>query len=233
MMKLTPNLAWCIAVLCASGIVACKDTDNGTLRRAHPVDAATERDASKPTDSGEREEPDASTEGVQRLVGTVSGGDVRVAAVLDGGDSHRARIFFCGGPSSFATATQWILTDLAADGGIAFDDMGVKVEAKVAGGKLSGTFEKNGESHDFSAAKIEPNTLAGLYEGLSGCGRVGLIVSQKNSSAEPEGQGACVAMNHPPEQVNPILPIALEAGEIRVKIGETEASVREAGLAPR
>jgi hypothetical protein len=226
-------LAWCIAALSASAIVACKDPDNGTLRRAHPVDAATERDASEPSDSGKRAERDASTHSVQRFVGTLNGGDVRVAAVLEGDDVHRARVFFCGGPSSFATATQWILTDLAADGGIAFDDMGVKVEAKVAGGKLAGTFEKNGESHDFSAAKIEPDTIAGLYEGLSDCGRVGLIVSQKSSSAEPEGQGACVAMNHPPQQVNPILPIALEGGEIRVKIGETEVSVSEAGLAPR
>jgi hypothetical protein len=221
MSKLIPKLALCIAVVSASGIVACKDTDNGTLRLARPKDAGTERDAS-----------DASTDSVERFVGSVEDTDVRVGAVI-GEDPERARIFFCGGPETYATLTQWILVDVAANGDIVFEDDAVSVHAKLTGEKLEGKFEKSGELHDFNAAKVASKTIAGLYEGLSDCGRVGLIVTQASSNDEPEGQGACVSMNHPPEQVNPILPVALSGGEIKVTIGDTEASVSEAGLSAR
>jgi hypothetical protein len=99
-------------------------------------------------------------------------------------------------------------------------------------GGLSGSVEQNDEKHSFSAVRVAPGTIAGLYEGTSDCGRIGLIVSQPDVDSDPHGQGACVGEGHAPEQVNPILPIALVDGMIRVEIGETEASVQEAAPAP-
>lgn len=220
------------AVLCcliASFTCACKDTDNGTLRRWHDRDSGTRERDSGTSDAEVDADGAAVVASIQRLVGTVSESDVRVAAVVE---DDRARLFFCGGPSSYATSTRWIVADVGEDGKIEFDDAGWVVHGTLNRGGLSGTVEQNDEKRSFSAVRVAPGTIAGLYEGTSDCGRVGLIVSQPDRDSDPQGQGACVGEGHPPEQVNPILPVSLEDGEIPVKIGDVEASVHEAAPAP-
>jgi hypothetical protein len=207
---------------------ACKDMDTGTLRRWRD-DAGT-----KKHDSGARdaEAADGATPietAIERFVGTVSGSDIRVAAVVE---SDRARLFFCGGPSSYDTATRWIIAEIEDDK-VEVDDSGWVVHGTLNRGGLSGSVEVNAEKRSFSAVHVAAGTLAGLYEGASDCGRVGLIVSQPDSSSDPQAQGACVGEGHAPEQVNPILPIALEDGAIQVKVGDTEVSVREAAPPPK
>jgi hypothetical protein len=226
MSKYTPVVVSLIAAFGASFIVACKDADRGTLRRYRDIDASkeTERDA-------EAADAAASEASIERLVGAVDDSDIQLGAVIENADS--ARLFFCGGATSYATATRWILLPVAADGGFEFDDSGWMVRGTLEHAALSGTVEQNGESRHFSARKIATGTIAGLYEGAADCGRVGLIVTQPDSKADPAGQGACVGDGHPPEQVNPILPVSLDAGAIRVKVGETETSVREAAPAPK
>jgi hypothetical protein len=56
-----------------------------------------------------------------------------------------------------------------------------------------------------------------LYEGQADCGRLGLIVQQPKKSSPVHAQGACVGSGHEPEQVNPILPVAISMGEIAVE----------------
>lgn len=235
MSKYTPVVLSLIATFAASFIGACKDADRGTLRRWRDRDASadTARDAAETADASEAGTEDAAPleASIERWVGTVDDSDIRLGAVIENGD--RARLFFCGGPSSYATATRWISLPVAADGGLEFDDGGWIVRATRSREALSGTVQQNGESRRFSASKTATGTIAGLYEGTADCGRVGLIVAQPDSSADPTGQGACVGDGHPPEQVNPILPVSLEDGAIRVKIGEMESEVREAALAPR
>jgi hypothetical protein len=219
------------AALAALAASACKDSDNGSLRRWRDIDASIHRsqDAEVPDAS---DEADAAVEAsIQRLVGTVDDSDIRVAAVVE--DNANARVFFCGGPSSYETATKWIVVPVAAEGGFDFDADGWKVRGTLTRSALSGTVERADQSRRFSALKVAAGTIAGLYEGTADCGRVGLIVAQPDEDADPIGQGACVGDGHTPEQVNPILPVSLKEGAIQVTIGEMEASVREAAPAPR
>jgi hypothetical protein len=216
-----------LLVLCcllASFACACKDADTGTLRRWRDRDAGAERDSGASEAGGDGGEALVAAS-IERLVGTVSESDIRVAAVVE---DARARLFFCGGPSSYATSTRWIVADVGEDGEIEFDDAGWVVHGTLNRGGLAGTLEQNDAKRSFSAVRVTADTIAGLYEGTADCGRVGLIVSQPDRDSDPQGQGACVGEGHPPEQVNPILPVSLEDGAIPVKIGDMEASVREA-----
>jgi hypothetical protein len=219
-----------LLLLGATWIGACKDTGTGTLRRWRDEDAGKKAD--RDAEVADASESDASVESsIERLVGTVDDSDSRVAAVIDNGEV--ARLFFCGGATSYATATKWIVVMIAADGGLDFEDGGWKVHGTLTKSALSGTVEQNSQSRRFSALRVEPDTIAGLYEGTADCGRVGLIVAQPDKDADPVGQGACVGDGHDPEQVNPILPVALQDSAIQVKIGEMETGVHAAAPAPR
>ncbi|HKP63192.1 MAG TPA: hypothetical protein VJV78_40925 [Polyangiales bacterium] len=207
----TAKLGLC---LIAVSLMACTESD--TLGKVTHLDASTDEDASTPA--------------LRYWVGTVEDSDIRLGVAQE---PERARVFFCGGPSSYATATRWVVTTLAADGGFEFEDEGWRVSGQLSDDEIAGTLRLGSdESRDFSASPVRKGTIAGLYEGTADCGRVGLIVSQADKREEPTGQGACVGAGHPPEQVNPILPIALSGGEIRVEIGDAESSVRPAGPPP-
>jgi hypothetical protein len=199
-----------IAVICS--VTACSDSQAlGKVGRP---------------DAGE----DASTPALRYWVGAVEDSDIRLAVREE---SDRARVFFCGGPSSYASATRWLVRELAADGGFVIDEDGWQGSGKLSDDEIAGELKLGSEpSRDFSATPVREGTIAGLYEGLSDCGRIGLIVTQASEDDAPTGQGACVGPGHPPEQVNPILPIALDAGEIRVEAGGVESSVRAAGPPP-
>jgi hypothetical protein len=53
---------------------------------------------------------------------------------------------------------------------------------------------------------VSERTISGLYEGVAGCGRLGLIVVQPTPDMPATGQGACVGPATI-EQVNPLDPI--------------------------
>jgi hypothetical protein len=201
-----------IAVM--SCVTACSDSiEVGKVRRAHP-------------DAGE----DASMPALRYWVGAVDDSDIRLGVAQE---SDQARVFFCGGPSSYASATRWVVTALAADGGFEFDEGGWHVSGELSDDAIAGQLRLGSDdSREFSASPVSKGTIAGLYEGLADCGRIGLIVTQASKGNEPSGQGACVGTGHPPEQVNPILPIALKAGEIRVEVGGQVSALRAAGPAP-
>lgn len=167
---------------------------------------------------------DASTEPL-RLVGAVEDSDIRLGAVVEG---RRARLFFCGGDSSYETATRWIVVDLDADGRFDYDDLGLRATGRLRSESLDGQWSAGDEQHAFEASPIRADTLAGLYEGTAECGRIGLIVTQSAADDEPSAQGACVGPGHLPKQVHPILPVALEDGEIRVEIAGNESRVHPA-----
>jgi hypothetical protein len=60
-------------------------------------------------------------------VADVVDGDVRVGVVADA--SH-ARLFFCGGAESFASATRWFTLDIT-DGAVSFSDESWRVSAQI------------------------------------------------------------------------------------------------------
>jgi hypothetical protein len=201
--------ARCCAALAFAAGFGCSDTDHSATKAVKKDsgvhDAAT-------GDAGGR---DAGGGPLRVLVGAVDGSDIAVGAII--ADRH-ARMFFCGGASSYATATHWfplVDLDLEGDADAGFDQTsadGFSVRGSVLDAALYGELTRKGEPPaKFSADLVHDGTLAGLYEGMSDCGRVGLIVTQHRPKDAVRAQGACVGPGHLPEQVNPILPVTLGA----------------------
>jgi hypothetical protein len=229
---------WSIVLFGLAGLglcVACETDSAATLPDLRP-DSAVERggsgdepppDAALGADGSLAGDDDAAAPSeLLRMVGAVEDSDIRLGVVAD---DRRARLFFCGGPTSYATATQWIIVDLDADGN--FDDVDLGVSGRLRPDSLRGQRSVDGEEHAFDARPVRSGTLAGLYEGTAECGRVGLIVTQNAPDDEASAQGACVKPGRPAEQVHPILPVAQENGEIRVEVAGAESRVREAAAA--
>ncbi len=170
------------------------------------------------------------------FTGQVDGTDARLAVVAT---VHHARVYFCGGDSSYASSTQWFTVDLGASGQIASPkgvDGGLSFDGQIGDGDVRGTLVAgDGVSHAFAASPVSSGTIAGLYETQRPCGKVGLIVAQASPASAPLGQGACIgkpAANgaSPVEQVTPLRPLARSAdGTIRVVIA---ASADEASVEP-
>ncbi len=169
------------------------------------------------------------------FVGDVEGTDVRVGIVAT---RHHARVFFCGGDTSYATLTHWI-PSASLDPG----DGALTQASDTAGWSVNGTLDEGGAtgtvvagatgSFSFHAAPVAAGTIAGLYESTLPCGEVGLIVAQDSSGDAPTGQGACVPSapggTASTEQVNPIRPITRAAdGTIAVSVGTTTTVVHAA-----
>lgn len=217
-----------LGVACQGGSAASSPKPDVAVARdgskdGGPSDAALDADDGSALDAAAGPAP-----GLLRMVGAVDDSDILLGAVVDG---RRARLFFCGGESSYTTATRWVVVDLDADGGFDFDEMDLRATGRLRSESLRGQWSAGDETHDFTAQPIRADTIAGLYEGTAECGRIGLIVTQGAAGDEASAQGACVGPGHLPKQVHPILPVALERGEIRVAIGGDESRVRPAAAA--
>jgi hypothetical protein len=199
---------WCAGLLLA----ACGDSHDKGKPPVEP-DASVDLGAA---DGGGRE---------PRYVGEVDDSDVRVAVIAD--DEH-ARVFFCGGDSSYASDTHWFALDLDGDT-LDADDGDWHLHAERGSDGVHGDLEHADDAaRSFTASPVAPGTLAGLYEGTGQCGRIGLIVAQTTPDADVHAQGACVGGGHDPEQVNPIFPIALMHGGVQVQApGEDAQPVLE------
>ena len=200
--------------ICACLLVAACGDDSG------------DQPASSPEDAGNGREP-------RVFVGELEDSDVKLGAVVAAG---RARLFFCGGPTSYAERTRWLEVDLDERARFELDQDDWHVRGQLVGTSITGELEHGDAAPaGFSAELARRNTLAGLYEGTADCGRVGLIVIQRDEDAPAAGQGACVGPGHAPEQVNPILPISLQDdGSIRVEVEADDGSqqVRVTAAAP-
>jgi hypothetical protein len=159
-------------------------------------------------------------------VGTVAGTDIALGAVI--ADGH-ARMFFCGGERTVARDTHWLQLELDAQGSFedAADD-GFSVQGQVQGATLQGHLKRPDQTTAaFTAEIAREGTLAGLYDGSDDCGKLGLIVRQGAVIDIARAQGACVGPGHAPQQVNPILPIALGTdGAIAVELVTDQGAQR-------
>ena len=167
------------------------------------------------------------------FTGDVAGTDVRVGIVAN---ARHARVFFCGGASSYQTMTRWLDTDVDAAGTIDLPSTPSQpwtLEGTVGSDEVTGTIAMgNAMPRPFRATAVAERTIGGLYEGTAACGRVGLILVQSTPDAIPVGQGACVGPTIF-EQVNPLEPIVREPdGTIRVTVGASaeETRVKAAAL---
>jgi hypothetical protein len=148
----------------------------------------------------ERAEPSASM-----WVGEVSGTDVKVALAQRGGASE---LFFCGGDDSYTSSTKWFQNGALHTAPFSFTEGGWSVAGVIEEGTVSGSVQIEADiSRGWTAEPTDPRTLAGLYDGVAPCGRLGLIVTQPTVDDEPTGQGACLRFVNGGsfvEQVNPV-----------------------------
>jgi hypothetical protein len=208
---------WLSFALCAGVLLgACMSHDN--------QNAPQRADAGRRLDAGSAAGGDddaGGSAGARRFVGDVADSDSRVAVISGAG---KLRLFFCGGPDTVAQATHWFNVEVTGSD-VAIEMAPWKVSARIEADGVSGQVTReDGVLRHFSAAPVATGTLSGLYEGTANCGRLGLVVAQPSPGAPIEAQGACVGEGHVPEQVNPILPIAEDMGEIAVKVPGDEAS---------
>jgi hypothetical protein len=151
--------------------------------------------------------------------GDLPGTDARVGIVVS---ERHARIFFCGGPSSYQTKTRWLTAGIDTVHRLALPASATeswKLEGDVSGVEVNGSVEMgDAVPHSFRATLVTEGTLGGLYEGTADCGKLSLIVSQPTAAAAPVGIGACIGASSI-EQVDPLMPIERGAdGSIRVTV---------------
>jgi len=171
--------------------------------------------------------------GVRVFVGQVAENDARVGIVAT---AHHARLFLCGGPTSYSSATHWFSLDLtpsaqiAAEGGTtgSFSVAG-HIGPTSAGGTLT---LPDGSTLTFQASPVSTGSLSGLYEADAPCGKAGLIVAEATSQSPATGQGACIppptsgSPASPILQVTPVEPIARAAdGSVRVSVDGQEIAL--------
>jgi hypothetical protein len=131
-------------------------------------------------------------------VGAVADSDVTVGIAASG---RAATLFFCGGGSSYATRTHWFTTANWSSSDFSLQDEGL-----VELGEL--------QPLAFSARTPEPGTAAGVYDAIVPCGHAGLIVLQPAADSDSQAQGTCLRRESDAavvEQVNPVLPVTLDA----------------------
>jgi hypothetical protein len=162
------------------------------------------------------------------FTGALTGTDAELSAIVT---AHHARIYFCGGASSYTTLTRWVPAGVSA-GSVTADETagaGWTLHASLDGDSLDGALSTGDAGmYSFHARVTDDRTIAGLYEATSPCGKVGLIITQGSTKDEPTGQGACIGSGNVDfHQVNPVLPLVRSKdGTIRVVVDGSSTEVR-------
>jgi len=166
------------------------------------------------------------------FTGTLDGTDARIGVVAA---EHHARLYFCGGDSTYTTLSRWVPAAVAASGQLLPDtaaETSWVVEGTLASSAVDGSLRPDDASaYQFRAERVDERTIAGLYEGTSPCGKVGLIVSQSSPEESPVAQGACITSTGDGtadvHQVNPVAPLTRAAdGTIAVQVAGTSETLR-------
>jgi hypothetical protein len=160
-------------------------------------------------DPGDAPAPDPQ----ETFVGAIAGTDVRVAVVRDDDD---VALFFCGGPDSFATSTQWIRAE-ASGPSYELSQGTWAATLAIDGASATGSVDRgDGVPLSFTAARVDEEGLAGLYETEEADGRVGVIVAL-DDAGQAVVQGALVTPTIA-AQVVPITPVERVADRLRVQV---------------
>jgi hypothetical protein len=213
-----------VALLGLASLTACAEANSAPGADAAPgsPDASPGMNDAAP---GPADAPYTADPGARVFTGELEGTDARVAVIAT---EHHARMYFCGGDSTYTMLSRWVTADLAANGDVVADRsaMAWSIHATAGPSTVSGTLSTGDAStYSFVAIAVEKKTIAGLYEAVSPCGKVGVIVSQKTEAETPVAQGACIGNgNIDIHQVNPVLPLQRSAdGAISVVVaGEAQ-----------
>jgi hypothetical protein len=213
-----------IALFALAATAGC--SNDGSGRSTRPTDAADHADARGPSgDAG-------GTTSLRFFTGTVEGTDARIGVVAA---KHHARLYFCGGDSTYTMLSRWVPATIDSSGNLTPDpaaEMGWVVTGTISSDAVDGSLRPgDAASYRFHAAPVADGTIAGLYEGTSPCGKVGVIVSQGSSGESPVAQGACITSSGSGSadihQVNPVGPLERDADEtISVEVSGTSETLR-------
>jgi len=156
-------------------------------------------------------------------VGTLDGTDVTIGLVTDG--SFTA-LFFCGGPTSYATATKWFRFAGSTDSFTAQAGTWTATGTTSANG-ASGTLDRgNGQMLTWSVSRVPDGSIRGVYESIDAKGTAGVVVRSETDAAGT--QGAFIDSEHAVERIIPILPLEQTDHGLRVQIDGQEAFVPRA-----
>jgi hypothetical protein len=201
-------------------------SNDGSARSTRPTDAAAHADTRRPSEDA------GGAASLRFFTGTVEGTDARIGVVAA---KHHARLYFCGGDSTYRTLSRWVPAVIDASGSLTPDpaaEMGWVVTGTLSDDAVDGSLRPgDATSYGFHAAPVDERTIAGLYEGTSPCGKVGVIVSQVSSSESPVAQGACITSSGDGtadiHQVNPVAPFERATdGTIAVEVSGTSETLR-------
>lgn len=155
-------------------------------------------------------------------VGGVDGTDVAVGLVTDG--SYTA-LFFCGGPTSFGTATKWFRFSESNDAFTAQAGSWTASGTTNADG-ASGTLDRgNGQTLTWTASRVPEGSIMGLYESIDASGTAGVVVRSDDAS---NVQGAFIDAQRAIEQIIPIRPLEQTDKGLHVQIAGRDAFIPRA-----
>jgi hypothetical protein len=155
-------------------------------------------------------------------VGGIDGTDVAVGLVTDG--AYTA-LFFCGGPTSFGTATKWFRFGETNDAFTAHAGSWTATGTTSADG-ASGTLDRgNGQTLAWSASRVPDGSIIGLYESIDATGTAGVVVRSEDASGT---QGAFIDAQRAIEQIIPIRPLEQTDRGLHVQIDGRDAFVPRA-----
>ena len=148
-------------------------------------------------------------------VGSLEGTDAVVAVVVEGSD---VVAYVCGGAKTLATHTRWFTGTRQDDGPIRIETDGWALAGAFDGTRVEGTLAGDHQApQKWTAQRVRPDTLAGLYAVTDeGC-RTGLVVRQ-DSEEEPSFQGAWCNRAGMHMQVTPLRPYDKRADLIAVSV---------------
>jgi hypothetical protein len=155
-------------------------------------------------------------------VGMVDGTDVAVGLVTDGSN---AALFFCGGPSSFATSTKWFRLPTSASSFTATKD-NWSAQVTTTANAANGTVDRgDGQTLTWSAVHVPGDSVEGLYGSSTSAGTSGVVVRGVATT-----QGAFISAQLTVEQIIPIFPLDVQSAGLHVQIAGSDAFVPRATL---
>ncbi len=123
------------------------------------------------------------------------------------------------------TDTRWFAEDALPNAAFSFTNGGWTVDGAIEKGVASGSVQTETDAvRGWTAAGVDPRTIAGLYAGVAPCGKLGLIVTQATPDDEPSGQGTCLRVEASGSIVEQVNPVRLERLRSTPEISVTVAS---------
>jgi len=163
-------------------------------------------------------------------IGSLDGGDAKVAVVRDG---SRWATYVCGGRDTLSSMTAWFQGSLdSSRDTTAFEASaeGKELRASLTLDSVSGTLTVDGAATRFVTSRVSNSSPAGLFQSASGGCRTGLIVPPAGQG-EPQGVYCADlrAAGKPTvrifEQVNPVEPVTSAEDVVAARVTGDSAQI--------